>query len=363
MSSWQGFIDTLSGATIEFEQLKVAQLSQAILESGRGKSALFTDHLNPYGMKFRREMRTIADQVIYTDSGGETDIYCKFDNYEEAVEGYWVFIDRSPYSGWRASSSTPEDYIKFIAYAGYIGGPFNGSQADRDQKEDYINKVVSLFPEARALLNISDPPQPPVAPKTWNAKGVLLEVGHGPNPDGFEEGASGLGGPDEREYDLNWIAAREASREITNAGIPCTITDFGGVTPGDRGIDLYEIGRTAAGYDVFCSIHHNSAGPGTKQGTEVLVHAVKGDASDIVLATQMSAAISKELGIADRIAGGRTPRVALGVLSGAEDTNVRVSVLAEVYFIHIPVVNRKDWSLRGGRAIGRAIVKWLADNS
>jgi flagellum-specific peptidoglycan hydrolase FlgJ len=38
MSSWQGFIDTLSETTIEFEQLKVAQLSQAILESGRGKS-------------------------------------------------------------------------------------------------------------------------------------------------------------------------------------------------------------------------------------------------------------------------------------------------------------------------------------
>jgi N-acetylmuramoyl-L-alanine amidase len=77
----------------------------------------------------------------------------------------------------------------------------------------------------------------------------------------------------------------------------------------------------------------------------------------------MSAAISKELGIIDRIAGGRSPRVGLGVLSGAEDTDVRVSVLAEVYFIHISVVSRKDWSLRGGRAIGRAIVKWLADNS
>jgi hypothetical protein len=37
MSSWQAFIDTLSEAAIEFEQLKVAQLSQAILESGRAR--------------------------------------------------------------------------------------------------------------------------------------------------------------------------------------------------------------------------------------------------------------------------------------------------------------------------------------
>ncbi len=360
MSTWQAFIETLAAATIEFEDLKVVQLSQAILESGRGKSDLFKLHLNPYGMKFRREMRSIADQVVYTDSAGETDIYCKFENFAEAVEGYWVFIDRSPYSGWRTSSSSAKDYIKFIAYAGYIGGPFNGSQTDKEQKEKYINKVIGLFPEARNLLNISDPPTPPVAPKTWKAKGVLLEVGHGPNPEGFEEGANGLGGPDEREYDLNWIAAQEASREIQRAGVPCTITDFGGVSIRN---DLYEIGKTAAGYDVFCSIHHNSGGPNTKQGTEVLVHAVKGDASDITLASQMSAEISNELGIFDRIAGGRDPRVGLGVLNGAEDTDVRVSVLAEVYFIHLPVASRKDWSLRGGRAIGRAIVKWLADNS
>lgn len=360
MFIWQDFVQALKEASIEVNNLKVVQLAQGILESGRGGSELFKLHCNPYGMKFRREMRAIADQVVYTDSAGETDIYCKFDNPVDAVEGYWKFIDRSPYSGWRTSSSNPQDYTKFIAYAGYIGGPFNGSQADREQKDNYTTKVINLFPEARGLLNISDLPTPPVAPKTWMAKGVLIEVGHGPNPESFEEGADGLGGADEREYDLNWIAAKEASREIQSAGVPCTITDFGGFTI-DR--DLYEIGKTAAGYDVFCSVHHNSAGPGTKQGTEVLVHASKGDPSDIALARQMSDAISKELGIADRIAGGRDPRVALGILSGAEDTDVRVSVLAEVYFIHIPVVNRKDWSSRGGRAIGRAIVEWLADNS
>ena len=142
------------------------------------------------------------------------------------------------------------------------------------------------------------------------------------------------------------------------AGVPCIITDFGGVT----GNGLYDIGKTAAGYDVFCSIHHNSFNRSV-QGAEVLVHNSKGDAADLALSKLMSAEIAAELGISDRIANGREPRQELGVLSGAEDTNVRVSVLAEVYFIDAPVANRTDWSQRGGRAIGRSILKWLVTNA
>jgi N-acetylmuramoyl-L-alanine amidase len=359
MFIWNDFVQALKETSVEFEHLKIIQLAQAILESGRGESDLFKIHANPYGMKFRREMRAIADQVLFTDSAGETDIYCKFDDLEEAVKGYWLFIDRPVYSGWRTSSTTPEDYIEFIAYAGYIGGPFDGSDSDRSSKDNYIKKILKLLPEAKTLLGIPVAPVAPVTPvtrKTWKAKGVLLEIGHGPDPSGFKPGAVAPSG--EREYDLNKIAAQEALKVIQAAGVPCSITDFGGNTIRN---DLYEIGKTAAGFDVFCSIHHNAVN-GSVQGAEVLVHNRKGDAADLALAKLMSAEIAAELGIRDRIARGRDPRQALGVLSGAEDTNVRVSVLAEVYFIDAPVANRTDWSQRGGRAIGRSILKWLATN-
>jgi N-acetylmuramoyl-L-alanine amidase len=357
MFEWNEFVETLKATKVEFEHLKVIQLAQAILESGRGKSDLFKLHGNPYGMKFRKEMRTIANSVTFTDSAGETDQYCKFDDLEEAVEGYWVFIERPVYSGWRANNSTPEDYIEFITYAGYIGGPFTGSEADRKSKDAYVEKILNLVPEAKSLLGVSSrAPVIPPARKTWKKRGVLLEIGHGPNPDGSEPGAV-VGR--EREYDLNGVAAKAAQKVILAAGVPCTITDFGGVTSGN---DLYEIGKTAAGYDVFCSIHHNAA-DASAQGAEVLVHNRKGDADDIELAKLMSAEIASELGIRDRIARGRDPRVALGVLSGAEDTDVRVSVLAELYFMDAPITNRKDWSERGGQAVGRAILKWLTTNS
>jgi N-acetylmuramoyl-L-alanine amidase len=349
MFIWNDFVQILKETNIEFESLKVIQLAQAILESGRGQSDLFKLHANPFGMKYRKEMVSIADLVIYTDSAGETDTYCKFDDLEEAVKGYWLFIDRPVYSGWRRSSSLPEDYIKFISNAGYIGG-------DQNSKDAYIGKVLNLIPEAKTLLGFNTAPVAPPARKTWKAKGVLLEIGHGSNPGGFESGTTGGGG--EREYDLNGIAAREAQKAILAAGVPCIITDFGGVT----GSGLYEIGKTAEGFDVFCSIHHNSANS-SAQGAEVLVHNSKGDTEDLTLSKLMSAEIAAELGIRDRIANGRDPRQALGVLSGAEDTNVRVSVLAEVYFIDAPVANRTDWSQRGGKAIGRSILKWLATNS
>ena len=76
----------------------------------------------------------------------------------------------------------------------------------------------------------------------------------------------------------------------------------------------------------------------------------------------MSAEIAAELGIRDRIAGGRDPRLHLGILSDAESTDVRVSVLAELYFIHVHVPDVVDWSTRGGEAVARAILRWLNTN-
>ncbi len=338
---WNDFVSTLRNTEIEFEHLKVVQLAQAILESGRGQSDLFRLHGNPFGMKYRSEMSGIAIPVSYEASDG-VDIYCKFDTLQDAVDGYWIFINRPVYSGWRNSISSPEEYIRFIAFAGYIGG-------DDAAKEQYTNTVIRLFDEASRLLRRS--PEPDTG-GIWRQNGVLLEIGHGTLPSGaFDPGAVGVNS--RNEYELNRIAAGAAKTVIQRAGVPCDVTDVVA--------SLYRIGRRAAGYDVFCSIHHNSASR-RAQGTEVLVHNRKADPPDLMLSRMMSAEIASELGIRDRIAGGRNPRQALGVLSGAEDTDVRAAVLAEIYFIHVPVPDVIDWSTRGGQAVGRAILDWLRVN-
>jgi hypothetical protein len=137
---WQDFIEVLKSTAIQYPQLKIAQLAQAIVESGRGKSELFLTHNNPCGLKWRREMSAIAQSVSYQAHDG-LDNYCKFATLADAVKGYWLFINREPYRGWDKYSSSPKDYLKFIVDAGYC--PDNG----------YVNKVVSVLPEAQKLLS------------------------------------------------------------------------------------------------------------------------------------------------------------------------------------------------------------------
>lgn len=339
--NWDDFVRILKNTDIEFHHLKQVQLAQAILESGRGSSDLFRLHGNPFGMKYRREMCGIAIPIQYSAHDGD-DVYCKFDTLQDAVDGYWLFIDRPIYSGWRTSVATEADYIDFIAFAGYVGG-------DDAAKQQYVSKVTNLFGEAATLLG-SDPAAQPDA--LWRKNGVLLEIGHGVTPSGgMDPGAVGIN--PKNEYELNKIAAIAAQRLIRQAGVPCDLTD--------AVASLRSLGERAAGYDVFCSIHHNSASA-PAQGAEVLVCKGKSDPDDLQLSAMMSAEIAAELGIRDRIAGGRDPRLHLGILKGAESTDVRVAVLAELYFIHVPIPDVVDWSTRGGEAVARAILKWLEAN-
>lgn len=179
---------------------------------------------------------------------------------------------------------------------------------------------------------------------------VLLEIGHGPGVP-FDPGAIAYDG-NTTEHSLNLIAANAARQTLAAAGVACTIID----TPQGS---LYNMGLNASGFDVFCSVHHNAANK-KAQGAEAFSHATKGGKLDNQLADLIAAKVSKELGIANR--GAKQAR--FGVLSGAEDTDVRAAVLAEVYFIDDQV--RKppltQFSTRGGQAIGQAILEWLKLN-
>ena len=81
----------------------------------------------------------------------------------------------------------------------------------------------------------------------------------------------------------------------------------------------------------------------------MLVSRNQSDRDDLQLATLMKTEIAAELGIRDRITGGRYPRLHLEILSGAESTDVRVSVLAELYFIHVHVPDVVEHQGRGSR--------------
>jgi N-acetylmuramoyl-L-alanine amidase len=363
--SFSELIVTISKADIEYEHLKVAQLAQAIWESGRGNSDLFKLYKNPFGMKYRPEMASAATSISYTDSAGETDYYCKFDSYDKAVEGYWKFIERAPYQGWRNATQDAEQYLRYIVFAGYLGGPHASVPADqrardRKVKDEYVASLKKLFPEARrGLAQAAKTLARLKTSALVRGKGVYIDVGHGQKPQGYDPGAVHPAKPT-TEHALNIIAAGACAKALQDLNIPVRVDD--------SNVGNLDAGRAAIGYDVFVSIHHNSLvetnPPTSAQGSEAFTHVSKGTANDIALATAAATAMAKELQIRDR-----GPKVgSLSVLEGARIAKVRAAILAELYFMHAqsPVnpspSELPDWSERGGRALGNAIAVWLTDN-
>lgn len=43
------------------------------------------------------------------------DDYCKFATLEKFIEGYWGFLERTPYAGWKEHAGTAQDFLGFIA--------------------------------------------------------------------------------------------------------------------------------------------------------------------------------------------------------------------------------------------------------
>ncbi|NEJ15739.1 hypothetical protein GR211_00020 [Rhizobium leguminosarum] len=131
-------VTIFSDDDLRHPQLRGIALAQWLLESGRATSDLSTQHYNFGGLKWRRELAGFATRIQYEAHDG-VDFYCKFATIENFITGYWVFLNRSPYSGWEAHVSTPEEFIKFI-------GPIYAGD------ESYADKVIALLPEANQLL-------------------------------------------------------------------------------------------------------------------------------------------------------------------------------------------------------------------
>ena len=125
---------------IEFPDLKAITLAQWILETGWDPSELARKHNNFGGLKFRSEMQDIATKIKYDAHDGE-DYYRAFKNVEDFITGYWIFIDRSPYRGWRDASANSEAFIEFI---GRIYAP---------QNRAYSESVLNLLARAEDLLD------------------------------------------------------------------------------------------------------------------------------------------------------------------------------------------------------------------
>lgn len=142
MADWEKFVFKVASQDVRQDR-KIVQLSQAIVESGRGTSELFQKHLNPFGMKYRAEMLVIAKPVKYRD-----DNYCEFKSVSDAAIAYWMFLNRPVYNGWQ-KQMYPHTLLRHLVKCGYVGD-------DPFKQEDYFLKVAIRFNEASGLIKMGE---------------------------------------------------------------------------------------------------------------------------------------------------------------------------------------------------------------
>jgi N-acetylmuramoyl-L-alanine amidase len=140
-NSWGEFVKLVCEQDLT-EHCKIVQLTQAMLESGRGISELFTLYQNPYGMKFRNVLVTVASPVDY-----KFEEYAQFKSIEKAVEGYWLFLSRKIYEGWDEHENSEHALLQHLVKCGYVG-------TDKKEQNLYIDRCFRLFPEASHLIRI-----------------------------------------------------------------------------------------------------------------------------------------------------------------------------------------------------------------
>lgn len=279
-----GLAQLYASQPIQYPQLKAVTLAQWMVESGRGTSALATQHNNFGGLKWRDEMAPYATKVMYQAHDG-LDAYCKFATPEKFIAGYWAFIARAPYAGWEQHAATPQDYIRFI---GPIYTP----------KPSYPDDVLALLAEATTLLGAA---KAGAAQSAVDIGTIVIDPGHGglkkdegPGT-GSWNNATSASGVLEKNLALQWCKRlRElltSQAEAAGQKIRVVLTRETDINPrlADRA------GKAGANNaSVFVCMHFNGGEP-TLSGTETF-YAVKAngnqnEAEDIAFCAAIHAAM------------------------------------------------------------------------
>jgi N-acetylmuramoyl-L-alanine amidase len=250
-------------AVIAHPKLRAVTLAQWMLESGRGTSKLATLHNNFGGLKWRPEMAAYATKVFYEAHDGG-DYYCRFAGPEAFIRGYWAFLERAPYRGWKSHTATPEAFIRFI-------GPIYTPSAN------YADKVLALLDEAGDLLAAQAAPTPaPVTPDI-DLGVIVLDPGHGgaANVSGSSwNNATSASGVKEKALTLLWCQTlkdqilSQAAAAGEKIKVVLTRTTDVNLTGAARAKKTRETGAKA-----FVCLHFNGLGDKTVSGTETFYRA------------------------------------------------------------------------------------------
>lgn len=394
--------------TKENAELHPAMVAQWILESDRGNSRLAREFRNFAGMKWRDEILDLAEgRLIDVPSEPAPVRFAWFETVQDFVDGFYRFLDRSPYAGWRNTHS-PAEYIEHIGptwaadpeyvrkvrglipeatellrryrasgdlnraqwfelYKNTSGGAwaigYNAStplfRTPLSTTEDYA-RIYELFgrhnvevapngktmPVAQLIyLNEHGKPETPKPSGELKGLKVFLEAGHGWSGNSFDPGAVGH----VQEWTQNKIMAQACADWLRARGAEVRLELYNKGTPAR---DLRTRGRIGGGSDVFVSFHHNAFN-GQAQGTETCIDRLA-DSDDRKLAETVQAAMMRVSPFTNR----GIKQQGLGVLRGAKPGSF-AACLTEAYFVDGPKLKNSDeLDKKLGVAVAQGIAKF-----
>lgn len=276
-----------------YAHLKEVTLAQWILESGRATSDLATEHYNFGGLKWRPEMRPYATRISYEAHDGK-DWYCKFPTIESFINGYWAFINRSPYSGWEEHVGSGEAYINYI-------GPIYATSAG------YATKVLKLVPEAKALLEsavngngAAQPVTPGTVTSSVPALGtIVIDPGHGGTQKvggSSANNAISASGVKEKKLTLDFcLILRDALAQVAaekNKQIKVVLTRTSDENVGIRARANFAAQHKA---NLFLCLHFNGSANKTIRGVETFFRAKSNGNPNLADDVDFANAVNKSL--------------------------------------------------------------------
>jgi N-acetylmuramoyl-L-alanine amidase len=330
-----------SEENIRHPQLRAVTLAQWILESGRATSDLAKTHYNFGGLKWRPEMASWAKKIKYEANDG-VDFYCHFATLENFINGYWAFLNRSPYSGWEEHVSSAEDFIGFI-------GPIYTPSAN------YGKKVLALLKEASDLLTEvakSSPQSSSAGAKDLGT--IVIDPGHGGTTKvggSSPNNAISASGVKEKKLALDFsMILRDAliqQASKANERINVVLTRTGDVNVGIAARAHFARDNDAK---LFFCLHFNGLGDASVRRVETFYRAkVNGNVNlndDMEFATIVQGSVFKSLKALDSKSrdGGIKPDTdsgpgGLGVLKDADLGNTASNALCRSAYMELEFIS------------------------
>jgi N-acetylmuramoyl-L-alanine amidase len=345
--------------------LQAAALAHWLHESSDATSLPAQQLYNFAHLPWRQEMAGVAQAATLVLQGRRVEL-CRFATIESFVDGYWVFINRAPYSGWEETAGSAEDFLRFIAPR---WAPGRTGLADR---------LIARLPDARALLDDDRVAPPPAARPSIGT--VVIDPGHGGTsnlPGSSANNAVSVSGVKEKKLTLDLalmlqahLARRSAARGVS---VRVLLT-----RDGDVNVPGAERAGLAAREDAqaFLSLHFNGLN-GRTRGTETFFAAAENGNLNLEADTAFARRIQAATLAALRAGGlapvdrGVKPDTQTGVrrlavlsdraLVAPGDASPVAACLLETEFIDHPLVDRAWVSGPAALALRGRVAEALAD--